>query len=735
MSKKMFIAVVLCGVGLLSPLAFGEVKVDDHFDDGVIGTNTTGVGTGFNNWDIGHGGVVTEADSNITLSGPTHGGSRCSITSKDGAALGSGISRFEFLGVSFAVGNSGTGATARNCVGVKQGDETWDYDTGLPTGFWVQFENDSLTIADGSGGWNGTSVLFYEAVDDTKTVLATWTFDTLNWNTGTRDFTPILDITLDITPDGYELVIEGDTITLLSGSLTGTFAAAGFTNEVTEGFATAYIQSENPGVNISIDRIVIDDNVPTKIMTVSPASGELHVPIDQDLSWIVMEPTVEYIDLYFGPENEPNLLLKPAYKKLSMEPATTVTWDPGILSYGTPYYWRVDAYEPNTAPGATDYNLTAGSVWRFTTVGQSATPSAVSPAKTVVDKATPSVTLSVTAVNTTSYLWFKDDVALSDGDDYSGTTTNTLTIYDVQEADEGLYYCQVDNDLPGTDPVNSVAGLVMTKRLIIHYPLDTVTDTGEGFVTPDLVGGFDMTLMTTGVDYPSPVAGVAQLGEGGQALLFNNLDPADPNVWGQYATAGDVDMEAMGNGLTVAFWVQWTENNTAWQGIINRRGSWAANNMMWRIDKNPDSGEISFEREGGAGRVGTNLVQGGWHYIVATYDIASGTTKMYNNGVRISTATGFTYGTGADSGFKLGSNNDDGSEFFCGMIDDVRIYNYARSAVQIAQDYADIMNVSVCNREGTADMQFDTNDDCKIDMTDFLQFALDWLNNNRIYPE
>lgn len=732
MSKSMFAAVVVFVVGVLSPLALGEVKVDDHFDDGAIGTNTTGVGTGFNSWDGQWSATVTEANSKVTLNNPVHGGSRCSIASKDGAALGNGLSRFEFRGVSFAVANNTTsGSTARNIIGVEGSSLAFDYDNGLPTGFWIQFENNSLTAAGGGGGWNGTSVLFYEANNDTKKVLATWTFDTLNWNTGTRNFTPVLDITLDISPDGYKLTIEGDTITVLSGSLAGSFAAAGITNELTMGYAASFVQSENPNVNISIDRILITENVPTKIAINEPADGEPYAPINQDLSWIVMDPAVTYIDLYFGPENDPNLSMKPAYKKLSKAPAATTTWDTGTLAYSTTYYWRVDAYEPNTL-GGPDIK-TVGSVWKFTTVAQSATVSAVSPAKGVVDAGTASIALSVTAVNATSYQWYKvgtPDAALSDGADYSGTKTNTLTIYDVQLADEGQYYCQVDNDMSGTDPVNSAAGLVMTKRLIIHYPLDEVI----GGVSPDVVGGFGMTLMTTGADYPSLVEGVPQLGEG-SALSFNNINPADPNVWGQYASAGDVDMEAMGNGLTVAFWVQWTENNTNWQGIINRRGSWSAANMMWRIDKNPGTGEISFEREGGAGRVATSLSQNKWHYIVATYDIASGATKMYNNGVQISTATGFTYGTGANSGFKLGCNNDNASEFFCGKIDDVRIYNYARSAAQIAQDYANVMNVSVCNREGTENMRFDTNGDCRVDITDFAELAKDWLNDNRIYPQ
>lgn len=497
----------------------------------------------------------------------------------------------------------------------------------------------------------------------------------------------------------------------------------------------AYNTADNTKLGMEIarphvdgDRTFILNLAPSKVSPVTPAPGAVNVPLEEVLSWQVLDINVTSIDLYFSTDAN----LPAGSRILTGEPAATTSLDPGFLDYDTPYYWRIDAYEPNTL-GGPDIK-TVGSAWSFRTVGQSAAVSAVSPAKTVVDPGTPSRQLSVTAVNATSYQWYKvgtPDAALTDGADYAGTATNTLTIYDVQQADEGWYYCQVDNDLSGTDPVNSAAGLVMTKRLIIHYPLDTV----EGGVTPDVVGGFDMTLMTTGTNLPGQVAGVAQLGEGGNALLFDNRSAADPNSWGQYATAGDVDMEAMGDGLTVAFWAQWVGNNTNWQGLINRRGSWAANNMMWRIDKDPTSGEISFQREGNGSRVATSLTEDTWHYIVATYDIASGTTKMYNNGVRISTATGFTYGTGVNSGFKLGANNDDGTDFFWGMIDDVKVYNYARAAAQVAQDYADIMETSVCDREGTADMQFDTNDDCRIDITDLLEFALDWLNNNRIYPE
>ena len=245
----------------------GTVLVDDHFDDGAIGTNTAGIGSGFNSWDGEWSATVTETGSNVTIHNPVHGGSRASIASKDGAAIGSGVSRFKFRGIRFAVANNTTsGTTARNCIGVKEGNAAWDYDNGLPTGFWIQFENDSLLALSGTNdGWNGTTVLFYEASDNSKTVLATWEFDTLNWDSGIPDFTPILDMTLDLGADGYSLTVEGDSITLLSGSLSNTYADAGITNELMVGYATAYVQSENPNVNISIDQIAVLDDIEEQI--------------------------------------------------------------------------------------------------------------------------------------------------------------------------------------------------------------------------------------------------------------------------------------------------------------------------------------------------------------------------------------------------------------------------------------------------------------------------------------
>jgi len=360
MSKRLL---VLALVAMLSPVALGEtVIVDDHFDDGDVTTNTTGIGTGFNYWDIGWEGNVTEADSKVTLNGPTHGGSRCSIVSKEGAGIGSGISRFKFQDVSFAVGNTSAGATARDCVGVKEGNETWDYDTGLPTGFWIQFENTSLTTSDGTGGWNGTSVLFYESSTDVKTVLATWSFDTLNWYPGAQNLAPVLDLTLDISSTSYSLTIGGDSITLLSGAMSGNLP---FANELTTGYASAYIQSENPGIDILIDQIIIMEDVAPPVLASLPSPIDEGTDVRRDvvLSWtpgIYADTHNVYFGTDFNDVNDANLpgLIYSLEQSQNYYPTSGTL----ALDLGQTYYWKVDEVNDARAPG-----LWEGEVWQFTT--------------------------------------------------------------------------------------------------------------------------------------------------------------------------------------------------------------------------------------------------------------------------------------------------------------------------------------------------------------------------------
>jgi hypothetical protein len=387
---------VIAVLGLLSSGVMGEtVIVDDHFNDGNVGTNTGGTGTGFNT------DGPSEQDSKVKFTNG-FGWDRPRMTSKEGAALGGSVSRFEFRGVGFAKNptNPHNGTTDRLYLGVK-GTSTANMMEGNPdTGFWIQIESDSVATGGGNGSWTGTSTLFYESSTDVSTKLASWTFDTLNWDdndAATMNFTPVLNIILDLGPAGYSLVIEGDTISNITGSMSGSYADAGITNELTMGYAAVFAQSEGPGVDTSIDQIVIKEDASAlgNVSEVAPANYASGFPVNQPLEWTINEPTVAMIDFYIA--TDPNL--QAVHKKLSQVPATTTSYLPSpALEFGKNYFWRVDTYEPNTAPGATDYFLTVGPKWTFKTRSQEPTLSAVSPAVvTADDNGTGSVSLTVTA--------------------------------------------------------------------------------------------------------------------------------------------------------------------------------------------------------------------------------------------------------------------------------------------------------------------------------------------------
>ena len=352
-------------VALLCPAVLGEVIVDDHFDDGDIGANATGIGTGFDTVSL-TGGSVTESDSSANLINTNNGAARAGIASNEGASLGAGITRFEFRGVSFLrnTGNTGTGSTGRTAVGVRGDGTAEDVDGGVATGFWIQFE--SGDIGQNNASWSGTSTLFYESSTGIKTVLATWEFDTLNWddnNAATMDFTPVLNVTLDLSPSGYSLTIEGDTISNVTGSLSGSYASAGITNELTIGHAFAFNQGEAPGLNMSVDQIVVTEDAsgPELASLPNPADDATDVLRNVILSWT---PGVfaQTHDVYFG-TNFDDVNTAGVGSPLLVSPGQiATTYDPpGNLEFEQTYYWRIDEVNAPAVPGT--YR---GTVWSFT---------------------------------------------------------------------------------------------------------------------------------------------------------------------------------------------------------------------------------------------------------------------------------------------------------------------------------------------------------------------------------
>ena len=88
----------------------------------------------------------------------------------------------------------------------------------------------------------------------------------------------------------------------------------------------------------------------------SPKNGTTGVDIEVVLSWDCSDPDGDDIvyDIYFEADDEtPDILIA--------DDITETTFDPGILDYGTIYYWQIVAIDEHSAS-------TQGPIWNFTTV-------------------------------------------------------------------------------------------------------------------------------------------------------------------------------------------------------------------------------------------------------------------------------------------------------------------------------------------------------------------------------
>jgi hypothetical protein len=77
---------------------------------------------------------------------------------------------------------------------------------------------------------------------------------------------------------------------------------------------------------------------------------------------------------------------------------------------------------------------------------------------------------------------------------------------------------------------------------------------------------------------------------------------------------------------------------------------------------------------------------GQWVHLLVVAE--SGSTSLYVNGEinEVNTTDAATLGTDAGSRVRIGSTNDD--DYFDGLIDDVKIFNYALTAEQVKTEYS-----------------------------------------------
>jgi len=140
--------------------------------------------------------------------------------------------------------------------------------------------------------------------------------------------------------------------------------------------------------------------------------------------------------------------------------------------------------------------------------------------------------------------------------------------------------------------------------------------------------------------------------------------------------------------VTVAAWIKVNQFDKEWQTIV------AKGDSAWRLQRNQDTNALEFACTGlqvpdgnpYGGMYGNKAVNDGkWHHVAGVYD----SEKMYiyiDSIVDVSQPASGAIATNDQPVF-IGENAEMTGRFWNGLIDDVRVYNYALSEGQIAALY------------------------------------------------
>jgi hypothetical protein len=156
-------------------------------------------------------------------------------------------------------------------------------------------------------------------------------------------------------------------------------------------------------------------------------------------------------------------------------------------------------------------------------------------------------------------------------------------------------------------------------------------------------------------------------GKVGMAMQFGASSAAD------VAESPLLDVGA----ITIEAWIQPTQLPTTGSrmGVVDNNGQWGVFVH--------EAGRLQCSMIGGASiQVMAGITENTWTHVACTYD---GTTSIYVDGLLSSSAgNGTTLATGGTTGTSIAADNPPGAgSRLIGLIDQVRIFNVARSADEI----------------------------------------------------
>jgi len=480
--------------------------------------------------------------------------------------------------------------------------------------------------------------------------------------------------------------------------------------------------------------------------------------------------------LQTGAPNDPNLYPVGSIEDLSevdpdqsFGPLSSLT--PAVsLPANTTVQWQVEQVMKDPEGAAYpdgDPNNVMGPVWSFLTSDPA--PKIVSITDHTLTDTNGDASFTIAAsLLADHYRWYKvvgdvdtedgesDDEMLTDSGIYSGTTTKTLVITGAASdgSDDARIYAIAYNGDPDVEGAAasepSAARWFWYPRLVNYYPFESMTVVDSNDVTPDVVSGYDMTMLSNDVgdDVPAMepnVPSAAGIADNDSSLSFDNprVVPADPNHGdAQYAEVSE-QWAGSYKDVTVSVWV-YSKGSSNWNRILDY-GNDTDHYMMLCVNVNGDDNDtVRFAVKDGADNeqtvtTGNNaLPDNEWTLVTAT--LSGDIARIFINGEWVVTNDALTndpvsYGPTTQNWIGR-SQWGDGDGYFNGLIDELKIFNYGLTNEEVGQLYlADTLGEYLCDTEGYDIGVYDTDDNCILNLLDFATLAARWMEDDRIHNE
>lgn len=360
----------------------------------------------------------------------------------------------------------------------------------------------------------------------------------------------------------------------------------------------------------------------------------------------------------------------------------------------------------------------------------------------VLQGSTASFSVETDSDTPVSYEWFME---VADGADVSkgaGVTegnVNTLTLVGVGIPDDGMYYCIATNS---SGPIQTRSVRLEIGQLIGHWTMDEMVDSVDAEDAPIKIVTDSSPFGRDGIVMGDPNLPIVVAGKIGNAIEFNPgteteqwvdclLLASELEIGGSHAksvSAWAYAKEMNDGGIwdigqysdNMDFSLR-TENEShgdhGWRLQFWGGGDYNFNsNEPWNLYKSPESWNSARPDPVAFPSLDA------WVHFVLTY--GDGVAKVFANG-RLIGLSNVTLNTADSVGFRIGKWN---TAEFKGIIDDVRLYNYALTAAEAAQLYLEVEGGSACPEDPT----YDFNGDCETTLVDFAMFLESWMECNLI---